>query len=155
MGINYYPQLTTRALSPDGTSRYDWSGTAGFAELARAFYGRYGIPLFWTESSVAGSVEARLDWLEASIGLVAELRQDGIPIVGYTWWPLFSLVDWDYRETGRPVRERLVHMGLADLVPGPTGLERRETRVLPAFREVARRLGTPPDSLWAMLASGA
>ncbi len=26
MGINYYPHLTTRALSPDGTCRYEWGG---------------------------------------------------------------------------------------------------------------------------------
>lgn len=147
MGINYYPHLTTRALTPDGTSRYDWGGTEGFEELARAFFGRYGLPLFWTESSVAGTVQARLEWLEDSIKSVQRLRADGIPIVGYTWWPLFSLVDWDVRESGRPAGERLVHMGLCDIVPNERGLERVETPVLGAFRDVAQRLGSPASHL--------
>lgn len=147
MGINYYPHLTTRALTPDGTSRYDWSGTEGFDELARAFFARYQLPLFWTESSVAGSVEARMEWLQESIELVHRLRSDGIPLVGYTWWPLFSLVDWDVRESRRPPSERLVHMGLYDIVPGASGFERVETPVLAAFRDVAERFGDPASRL--------
>ena len=146
LGINYYPHLTTRALCPDGTSRYDWSGTEGFEELAQKFYARYRLPLFWTESSVAGSVEARLEWLDESVALVERLRQEGIPLVGYTWWPLFSLVDWGYRENGRPPGELLVHMGLVDLT---SRMERVETSVLEAFRREAEGRGDPVESLWS------
>lgn len=142
MGVNYYPNLTTRALTPDGTSRYVWSGTAGLEELLRGFYARYGKPLFVTETSVGGSIALRSSWLHESVALVERLRAEGLPVLGYTWWPLFSLVDWDVRESGLPPEEHLVHMGLWDLVPDPTGdLRRDPTPLVDQFRSLATEGG--------------
>jgi len=98
LGVNYYPHMTTTQILPDGGRRTVWSGTEGIEELIRAFYVRYDKPIFWTETSVSGPVEDRLLWLEDSLGLVHRLRSEGLPLVGYTWWPLFSLLDWAYRE---------------------------------------------------------
>lgn len=134
MGINYYPHLTTRRLIPDGTSRYVWGGTEGLEELIRAFHERYDKPLFLTETSVAGTVDLRSSWMDESVELVHQLRAEGVPMVGYTWWPLFSLIDWDVRESGLPPEEHLVHMGLWDLVPDGGGeLERRATPLIKQF----------------------
>lgn len=142
MGVNYYPHLTTRSLSPDGTSRYVWSGTWGLDELLRGFHARYGKPLFLTETSVGGSVGLRTRWLHDSVDLVMELRSEGLPVLGYTWWPLFSLVDWDVRESGLPVDDHLVHMGLWDLRPDGDGdLERTPTSLVDEFRGLASQRG--------------
>lgn len=142
MGINYYPHLTTRSLLPDGTSRYVWGGTEGLEELLRGFHARYGKPLFLTETSVAGSVDLRRSWLHDSVELVRRLRAGGVPVVGYTWWPLFSLIDWDVRESGLPAEEHLVHMGLWDLVPTDAGeLERRATPLVDEFGRIAKDEG--------------
>ncbi|HEX5879864.1 MAG TPA: family 1 glycosylhydrolase [Actinomycetota bacterium] len=140
LGVNYYPHLTTAeyragevvpvALRP---RRDDW--TAGLEELLRAFAARYRRPLMVTETSVLGGVARRLAWLDASLELVAGLRDQGLEIVGYTWWPLFDLVGWEYRDALGPVGEHLVRMGLYDLEADEIGtLHRRATPVADRFR---------------------
>ena len=138
LGINYYPHMTTTELLSEGDSRKVWSGTEGIEELIRGFHARYDKPIFWTETSLSGPVEDRLRWLRDSMDLVHRLREEGLPIVGYTWWPLFSLVDWAYREGEKPVEDYLWHMGMYDLEPDESdNLVRRETPVVKAFQAVA------------------
>jgi beta-glucosidase len=140
LGINYYPHLTTTEYRAGDVlpvqlrpRRDDW--TAGLEELLRAFAARYRCPLMVTETSMLGSVEQRLAWLDASLELVAVLRGQGVEIVGYTWWPLFDLVAWDYRDAFGPVGEHLVRMGLYDLEQDEIGtLHRRATPVADRFR---------------------
>ena len=140
VGINYYPHLTTTDYRPGETlpvaarpRRDDWA--TGLEEVLRAFAGRYGRPLMVTETSVLGDVPRRLAWLDASLELVAGLREQGVEIVGYTWWPLFDLVGWEYRDAMGPVGEHLVRMGLYDLEADEIGtLHRRSTPVADRFR---------------------
>ena len=140
LGVNYYPHMTTTEFLPDGGRRSVWSGTEGIEELIRGFHARYDKPIFWTETSVAGPVEDRLRWLENSLALVYRLRSGGLPLVGYTWWPLFSLLDWAYREGDRPAHDYLWHMGMYDLEPdGNGGFLRVETPVVRAFRTATER----------------
>ena len=143
VGINYYPHLTTTDYRPGETlpvaarpRRDDWA--TGLEEVLRAFAGRYGRPLMVTETSVLGDVPRRLAWLDASLELVAGLREQGVEIVGYTWWPLFDLVGWEYRDAMGPVGEHLVRMGLYDLEADEIGtLHRRTTPLVDRFRSWA------------------
>jgi beta-glucosidase len=140
LGINYYPHMSSTEFLPDGKRRSVWSGTEGIDELVRDFHARYDKPVFWTETSVPGTVEDRLRWLEDSLGVVHLLRSEGLPLVGYTWWPLFSLLDWAYREGEMPPVDYVWHMGMYDLEPdGRGGFIRTETPVAGAFRDVTRR----------------
>jgi beta-glucosidase len=144
LGINYYPHLTTAEYRAGEAvpvarrpRRDDW--TAGLEELLRAFADRYGRPVMVTETSVLGDVERRLAWLDASMELVAGLRDQGMEIVGYTWWPLFDLVGWEYRDALGPVGEHLVKMGLYDLEADEIGtLRRGSTPVVDRFRSWTR-----------------
>ena len=62
----------------------------------------------------------------------------GVPLVGYTWWPLFALVDWKYRETTDPVERWLLPMGLLELEPDGAGVLRRvPTGLVEEFRRLA------------------
>jgi hypothetical protein len=132
--------MTTTQFLPDGGRRSVWSGTEGIEELIRAFHVRYDKPIFWTATSVSGLAEDRLRWLEDSLGLVHRLRSEGLPLVGYTWWPLFSLLDWAYRQEDEPAEDYLWHMGTYDLEPdGRGGFLRIETPVAQAFRTAAER----------------
>ena len=148
LGINYYPHLTTTEFLPDGGRRNVWSGVEAIESLIRGFHVRYEKPIFWTETSLAGSVEDRVRWLEDSLELVRSLRSEGLPLVGYTWWPLFSLVDWAYREGEKPAKDYLRHMGIYDLEPdGKDSFLRVETAVVPAFRAAAERVTGGPRRL--------
>ena len=141
LGINYYPHMSTSEFLPDGKRRSVWSGTEGIDELVRGFHARYGKPIFWTETSVPGTVEDRLRWLKDSLELVQRLRSVGLPLVGYTWWPLFSLLDWAYREGEGPPEDYLWHMGMYDLEPDGRGdFLRIETPVVGAFRAATERI---------------
>ena len=74
------------------------------------------------------------------LGLVHHLRAEGLPLVGYTWWPLFSLLDWAYREGEKPAEDYLWHMGMYDLEPDGRGsFLRIETPVVKAFRTATER----------------
>jgi hypothetical protein len=81
-------------------------------------------------------VARRAAWLEASVAATARARAEGIPLIGYTWWPLFALVTWAYREGRKGPDEYLKQMGLWDLRPGPGGLERVRTQLVDRYREL-------------------
>ena len=140
LGINYYPHLTTtehragEMLPVERRPRRDgW--TSGLEERLGAFAVRYRRPLMVTETSALGGVEQRLAWLDASLELVAGLRDRGVEIVGDTWWPLFDLVGWEYRDAFGPVGEHVAKMGLYDLEADEIGtLHRRATPVVDRFR---------------------
>ncbi|HEY0606317.1 MAG TPA: hypothetical protein VGD58_25565, partial [Herpetosiphonaceae bacterium] len=51
-------------------------------------------------------------WLDTSVAAVRELRRSGVPVIGYTWFPLFTMVDWRYRTGQRPLEEYFVELGL-------------------------------------------
>ena len=139
VGVNYYPAFTTSRFEPRRAEPVPVeAGTTGLAEVLREFAERYGRPVFLTETSRAGTVEERAAWLRDSVALLRRLRADGLPVVGYTWWPLFALVDWRYRETTDPVDRWLVPMGLYDLERDGAGVLRRvPTALVAEFRRLA------------------
>ena len=86
-----------------------------------------------------GSLRRRLDWLDASVSATRQLRQEGIPLVGYTWWPMFALVTWAYRQGRRPVTEHLAQMGLWDIVPDESDpLRRVRTPAVDVYQDLVR-----------------
>jgi beta-glucosidase len=139
VGVNYYPAFTTSRYQPGSSDPVPVeAGTAGLEEVLREFHDRYRRPVFLTETSRAGTVEDRRGWLHDSVGLVRRLRDEGFPVVGYTWWPLFALVDWKYRETTDPVGRWLLPMGLLELEPDGAGVLRRApTSLIEEFRSLA------------------
>ena len=125
------------------------AGAAGLERVVRECAARYGVPVFLTETSIDGPVENRLRWLEESVAVVAGLRAEGLDVVGYTWWPLFHFVEWEYRESGGAAESHLFEMGLYDLRPNAVGvLDRVRTPVVARFRELAQR-GDPVPSAHA------
>jgi beta-glucosidase len=116
IGLNFYPQWSTHELYVNRRGRLsyrraDQEGT-GFADLIRAHYERYRAPIMITETSADGSDAVRLAWLRASTGAVRQLRGEGVPVIGYTWFPLFTMIDWRYRFGRRPAEEYRVELGL-------------------------------------------
>jgi beta-glucosidase len=143
VGANFYPHLSTTehvAGRPAVPRARREEGALGLEEVVRLFAERYGRPVFITETSVDGDAAERIRWLDESVGVLARLREEGVHVVGYTWWPLFDLVDWEYRESWGGPEEHLVQMGLYDLRDDGIGrLERVRTPVVDRFRELAAR----------------
>lgn len=143
VGVNYYPAFTTVDLDEDRAGRPVEAGTAGLRDLVELYWERYGLPLAITETSRGGSVGSRLEWLEQSVAEIESLRERGIPLAAYTWFPFFTLVDWLYRTDTGSADEWFVHMGLIDLERGADRrLKRCRTPVFDAFRSLADRTRT-------------
>jgi beta-glucosidase/6-phospho-beta-glucosidase/beta-galactosidase len=88
---------------------------AGFAEVIRAYYERYRAPVFITETSAVGTQRVRSGWLEASIEAIKRLRGEGVPVLGYTWFPLLTMVNWSYRRGTGPMERYKIELGLYKL----------------------------------------
>jgi len=116
LGLNFYPQWSTREvfLNRAGKLAYrkiERSGS-GFAEMITHYHARYGSPVMVTETSAHGSEGVRSRWLTTSVAAMKELRARGVPVVGFTWFPLFTMVDWRYRTGRQPVERYYIELGL-------------------------------------------
>ena len=101
--------------------------------LGELYWERYRIPVFIAETASVGSVARRRQWLDESVAAVRRLRENGVPLIGYTWWPLFALVTWAYRQGTHPPGFYLKQMGLWDLDPE---LNRVETELAEEYRRL-------------------
>ncbi len=147
IGYNMYPMFSRKVVTrtPKGGIRVKiapcWSEV--LVELTAMYAERYApLPVMVTETASSGSMARRIKWIEDSTAVLMEARGRGIPVIGYTFWPLFSLVAWAYHTGSRDVHDYLVHMGLWDLRPGPTGLERVHTPAVDAYRRIVATIGT-------------
>lgn len=121
IGINLYPLFTNKVMTRTPAGRLRIRMPYGDGRLvdavAQLYWRRYGAPLLIAETASSGSVGRRQQWLEQSVAAVRALRADGVPLVGYTWWPLFALVTWGYRQGRLPPAAYFRQMGLWDLDP--------------------------------------
>jgi beta-glucosidase/6-phospho-beta-glucosidase/beta-galactosidase len=135
VGINLYPMFTLKTARRT-TRGVRWRmpyATAEIVEkLGAMYWARYRAPVFLSETASVGTAERRRAWLEDSVAAVRRLRERGIPLVGYTWWPLFALVTWGYRQGSHPAPYYLKQMGLWDL---DAQLNRIPTPLVPLYRE--------------------
>lgn len=114
MGMNFYPQWSIRQLYVDSKGRLAYRPVeqegGDFAELIQDYYQRYRVPILITETSAFGSRRAR--WLEASVAAIKNLRSRGVPVHGYTWFPMHTMIDWRYRSGLGPVEQYRLELGL-------------------------------------------
>lgn len=138
IGINLYPMFTNKlvARTPAGRSRITMPYASGqlVLELGRMYGQRYGAPLFISETASSGSVRRRQRWLDDSVAAVRQLRAEATPVLGYTWWPLFALVTWAYRQGRHPAAYYYRQMGLWNLDPAA---RRVRTSLVDAYRALA------------------
>ncbi|MBV9240727.1 MAG: glycoside hydrolase family 1 protein, partial [Acidobacteria bacterium] len=113
MGNDYYITNEHR-VSEDGTTTP--SGEIfGYAEITWQYYDRYRIPVMHTETNLRdgnGGKDA-VAWLWKEWANVLRVRNDGVPVVGFTWYSLTDQMDW-----GSALREnagKVDPVGLYDL----------------------------------------
>ncbi|MBA4147682.1 MAG: glycoside hydrolase family 1 protein [Verrucomicrobia bacterium] len=118
IGINLYPLFSRKVLAQSKyglRTRMPYSVDSIVERLGQMYFDRYHAPIFISETASVGSVKRRREWLDASLEQVKALRSRGVPMVGYTWWPMFALVTWAYRQGDHPPAYYLKQMGLWDL----------------------------------------
>ena len=113
MGNDYYVTNEHRVAADGGTRP---SGEIfGYSEITRQYHDRYRLPVMHTETNLNQGplgTEA-VDWLWKEWANVLRVRNDGVPVVGFTWYSLTDQTDWD--SALREVRGNVNPLGLYDL----------------------------------------
>jgi beta-glucosidase len=113
MGNDYYVTNEHR-VTEDGNTQ-PAGEVFGYEAITREYYDRYRLPVMHTETNLSQGPEGdeAVYWLHKEWANVLRLRNDGIPIVGFTWYSLNDQMDWDValRENNGTVNP----LGLFDL----------------------------------------
>jgi hypothetical protein len=99
------------------------------------------MPVMITETSAKADLPGRARWMDETIAAAHALRAERIPVLGYTWFPLFTMVDWAYRTGQRPLKEYLIHLGLYDAAFDSQGVLRRHRTAL--VRQYRQYIASP------------
>ena len=95
MGNDYYITNEHR-VAADGTTQA--SGEVfGYDEITRQYYDRYRLPIMHTETNLNQGEQGTeaVNWLWKEWANVLRVRNNGMPVVGFTWYSLTDQVDWD------------------------------------------------------------
>ncbi|HEX8388536.1 MAG TPA: family 1 glycosylhydrolase [Sphingomonas sp.] len=134
MGNDYY-WTNEHRVSADGTTRA--SGEVfGYDEITRQYHDRYMLPVMHTETNmVEGPLGTEaVDWLWKEWANVLRVRNNGVPIVGFTWYSLTDQVDWDVAL--RQKNGRVNPLGLYDLDRNIRPVGRAYKQLIEDWRDV-------------------
>lgn len=142
LGVNLYP-WSGGEMRRDGNGKISRHGEltgSNLVDVLRDAWQRYGLPMMVTETSARRDVSGRAQWMDETIGAVREARAQDIPVLGYTWFPAFTMIDWSYRVGSEPLERYLLHLGLWEAGFDEKGvLQRHETPLVFRFRTYVER----------------
>ena len=130
MGNDYYA-TNEHLVLPNGTTQA--SGEVfGYYVITHQYYNRYKLPIMHTETNM--KMPDSVNWLYRQWANLHRLKQDGVPIVGFTWYSLTHQVDWDtaLREDNGHIHE----VGLYDLERNITPVGHAYKRLIHQWHEV-------------------
>jgi beta-glucosidase/6-phospho-beta-glucosidase/beta-galactosidase len=94
LGNDYYITNEHRVCA-DGTTR-SAGEVFGYDEITWQYYDRYKLPVMHTETNIREGEhgDEAVNWLWKEWANVLRVRNDGIPVVGFTWYSLTDQIDW-------------------------------------------------------------
>ncbi|WP_206291400.1 family 1 glycosylhydrolase [Humisphaera borealis] len=133
MGTDYY--ITNEHVLRDDGSTIGAGDVYGYYVITRQYYDRYRLPVMHTETNRVSNLA--VEWLWKEWMNLLRLRQDGVPIVGFTWYGLLDMKDWDSALT--KVRGHVNKVGLYTL-------DRRPRKVAREYRKLVENFSSFPIS---------
>lgn len=109
MGNDYY--VTNEHMVHPNGSTTDSGEIFGYYAITHQYFSRYNLPVMHTETNIAEP--NAVIWLQKEWANVHKLKQDGVPLVGFTWYSLIDQVDWD--TSLRENNSRVNKLGLYDI----------------------------------------
>ncbi|MDP9173423.1 MAG: family 1 glycosylhydrolase [Planctomycetota bacterium] len=91
MGTDYYI-TNEHVIRSNGTS-VGAGDVYGYYVITRQYFDRYRLPVMHTETNRTSKYA--IEWLWKEWMNLLRLREDGVPIVGFTWFGLLDMKDWD------------------------------------------------------------
>lgn len=134
MGNDYYVTNEHR-VSADGHTR-SAGEVFGYDGITWQYFDRYHLPVMHTETNLRQGSEGdeAVNWLWKQWANVLRCRNDGIPVVGFTWYSLTDQVDWLYAL--REERGHVDPVGLYDLDRKIRPVGEAYKELIVAWREV-------------------
>jgi len=133
MGTDYY--ITNEHVIREDGHTIAAGDVYGYYVITRQYYDRYRLPVMHTETNRADG--NAVEWLWKEWMNLLRLREDGVPIIGFTWYGLVDMKDWDSALT--KMRGHTNRVGLYSL-------ERRERKVAKEFRRLVQTYSHLPIS---------
>jgi beta-glucosidase/6-phospho-beta-glucosidase/beta-galactosidase len=95
MGNDYY-QTNEHRVRADGSTTAAGE-VFGYHVITRQYHDRYRLPVMHTETNLwqGPNGDEAVNWLWKEWANVLRVRNDGVPITGFTWYSLTDQVDWD------------------------------------------------------------
>jgi beta-glucosidase len=91
MGTDYY--ITNEHVIRDDGTTIGAGDVYGYYVITRQYFDRYRLPVMHTETNRAS--QFAVEWLWKEWMNLLRLREDGVPIIGFTWYGLIDMKDWD------------------------------------------------------------
>jgi beta-glucosidase/6-phospho-beta-glucosidase/beta-galactosidase len=129
MGNDYYA-TNEHTVYADG--RTEQCEIFGYYVITKQYYDRYRLPVMHTETNNRNGKNTDYDapvWLRRQWSNLIRLKEDGVPIIGFTWYSLVDQMDWDTLLTEE--NGTINHYGLFDL-------ERRIRPAGDAYRDLIK-----------------
>jgi beta-glucosidase/6-phospho-beta-glucosidase/beta-galactosidase len=109
MGNDYY--ITNEHLVRADGSTCASGEIFGYHVITHQYFRRYNLPVMHTETNLLEPLS--VEWLKKQWTNAYQLRQDGVPMLGFTWYSLIDQVDWD--TALREDRGKVNTLGLFDM----------------------------------------
>lgn len=107
------------------------SDVLGWYLITKDYYNRYRKPVMHTETNTFDAKEAPV-WLWKQWLNILQMRKDGVPVLGFTWYSLIDQVDWDIGLAQK--KGHVNECGLYDM-------KRKPRPVAKAYRELLEEFG--------------
>jgi beta-glucosidase/6-phospho-beta-glucosidase/beta-galactosidase len=138
VGTDYY--ITNERILKDHDQTMFTGDIYGYYVITRQYYDRYKMPVMHTETNRSSRLAC--EWLWKEWMNLLRLREDGVPIVGFTWYGLVDMLDWDSALT-----RRAGHINDVGLFT----LGRKERKVAREYRRIIEQYAHLPISNSNML----
>ena len=134
MGNDYYVTNEHR-VSANGHTQAAGE-VFGYDEITRQYYDRYRLPVMHTETNLRQGPrgDEAVYWLWKEWANVLRVRNNGVPVIGFTWYSLTDQVDWD--TALREQNGRVDPVGLYDLDRNIRPVGEAYKRLVADWREV-------------------
>ncbi|MGE5608753.1 MAG: family 1 glycosylhydrolase [Bacillota bacterium] len=133
VGTDYYI-TNEHVIRPDGHS-IGAGDIYGYYVITRQYFERYRLPVMHTETNRVD--KNAVEWLWKEWMNLLRLRDDGVPVIGFTWFGLVDMKDWDTALT--KMRGTINKVGLYTL-------ERKQRKVAREYRRLVQEYSHLPIS---------
>jgi beta-glucosidase/6-phospho-beta-glucosidase/beta-galactosidase len=91
MGNDYY--ITNEHMVHTNGTTSAAGEIFGYYIITHQYFRRYRLPIMHTETNI--NEPFSVHWLKKQWANLYRLKEDGVPIIGFTWYSLIDQMDWD------------------------------------------------------------